>query len=129
MNLILIYVILPIFSIITIFTTIIFLIPGQYFRFCTSWTALFFIWLWTAISQIAEKPERHLAYLWTIILLIVFSLILILRYQLLAMGIDISQPKKASDTNHINILKALNDLTFAAYGLMSVYLVSIVLNS
>lgn len=128
MNPVLIYGFTYIFLIIGTYTSIVFFTPGRYFRFCVSWTALFFIWLGTAVSQIVEKPERHLAYLWAVAFLIVFSLILLLRCQLLTMGIGITSSQKVMTTSQSNIFKAINYLTLIAYSLMSVYLIYFFLN-
>ncbi len=123
MHLALIYFFAIIFSIIFIFAGIVFWVPQRYFWFCVSWTILFYFWLFTAISQIAQKPDRHLAYIYAVIFLFVLSLILLLRAQLLSMGIGVSSPHKGSKKKSIYIFRAVNHLTFAAYGLMSAYLI------
>lgn len=97
-----------------------FAISRQYFSLYLSWILLLFIWLYTEISQIPEKPERHLAYLWTFVFIFILSLAILIRVCLISSQTNNNLTKLTTEQNYI--LRAITKITLAIYGLMSAYL-------
>ncbi len=83
------------------------------------------MWLYTVTIQIEALAERHTAYLWAIVFLIAFSVILLLRYQLLSMEIGGQSLNKVTQKKRIDFFKPIKYFTFAAYAYMSIYLLNI----